>query len=133
MIKQSIYIPKYDWYVDIMWNVVPYNTEDIIDRLFAMGCPLKHRIKAENLLNSGRDNEGLTYTNHKHRRTLIVIGHASSIGEIISTIIHEVDHLTDHISQYYNIPYESEENSYLIGSIVKAIFDNAVGNTLKIL
>lgn len=133
MIQQSIRIPKYDWYIDIMWNVRPYDADNVIDHLFAMGCARKHRIKAEKLLKSGEDNEGLTYTDQRHRRTLIVIGHASSIGEVISTIIHEVDHLTDHISQHYGIPYDSEENSYLIGNIVKTIFEDAVGNTIKIL
>lgn len=88
--------------------------------------------KAERLLRSGTPNEGLTYSNKYERRTLIVITRASSIGEFISTTIHEVDHMVDHISQYYSIPYDSEENSYLIGDVAKTIYEDAVKNAIKI-
>lgn len=132
MLTQRIVIPKYDWMVDICYDATPRNADAIVGALEDLGCPRRHLYKAERLLRSGTPNEGLTYSDRYGRHTIIVITRASSIGEFISTTIHEVDHLTDHISQYYNIPYDSEENSYLIGDIAKTIYEDAVRNAIKI-
>ena len=132
MLRQRVNLQKCDWLVDIFYDARPKDADNIIDRLWDMGCPERHLYKAEILLKSGVPNEGLTYSNKREHRTLIVITHASSIGEYISTIVHEVDHMVDHISQYYNIPYDSEENSYIIGDIAKMIYEDAVKNAIKI-
>ena len=132
MIRQKVHLHQYDWLIDIYYDVMPKNADSILDELWDMGCQQQHLYKAERLLRSGVANEGLTYSNPYERRSLIVIGHASSIGEFISTAIHEVDHLTDHISQYYNISYDSEENSYLIGDVAKTIYEDAVRNAISI-
>lgn len=132
MIRQKIHLHKYDWVVDIYYDVRPKNSDEILDYLWDLGCEERHLYKAERLLRSGVANEGLTYSNPYERQSLIVITQASSIGEFISTTIHEVDHLNDHISQYYNIPYDSEENSYLIGDIAKTIYEDAVRNAINI-
>lgn len=132
MIRQRVYLHKCDWLVDIYYDARPSNADEILDALWEFGCAREHLYKAESLLKSGVPNEGLTYSNKYERRTLIVITHASSIGEFISTTIHEVDHMVDHISQYYSIPYDSEENSYLIGDVAKTIYEDAVKNAIKI-
>lgn len=132
MIQQKVNIFVTDWQVEIYYDVRPANADYILDRLWSLGCEQRHLHKAERLLRSGVANEGLTYSNKHERRTLIVIGRTTSIGEFISTTVHEVDHMVDHISQYYNIPYDSEENSYLIGDIAKTIYEDAVKNAIKI-
>lgn len=132
MVVQHVTIPTADWNVTICYDAKPKNTECIIDALCDLGCPQRHLYKAERLLRSGIPNEGLTYSNEYERHTIIVVGHTSSIGEFISTIIHEVDHMVDHISQYYNIPYDSEENSYIIGDVTKTIYEDAVKKAIKI-
>lgn len=126
MIRQRIKIPSADWRVDILYDARPSNADDILDMLWDMGCARHHLYKAEDLMKSGIPNQGLTYSDKYNRHTLIVVGHSSSVGEFLSSIIHEVDHLTDHISQYFGIPFDSEENSYLIGDIAKTIYENAV-------
>ena len=132
MIRQKVKINVARWLVDIFYDVRPHNANEILDRLYGLGCAEKHIYKAERLLKSGVANEGLTYSNKQERRTLIVITRASSIGEFISSAVHEVDHMVDHISQYYNIPYDSEENSYLIGDVAKTIYEDAVKKAIKI-
>lgn len=132
MISQHCCIPVADWCVDIFYDVRPKNADEILDRLWDLGCRQRHLYKAERLLRSGVANEGLTFSNKNKHYTLIVITRASSIGEFISTTIHEVDHMVDHISQHYNIPYDSEENSYLIGDIAKTIYEDAVKSAIKI-
>lgn len=132
MIPQHLCLKKYGWCVDIYYDVKPADTDRILDLLWDLGCPQRDMYKAEDLLSSGVPNEGLTYSNKREHRTLIVVGHATSIGEWLSTISHEVNHLADHISQYYGIPYASEENAYLVGDIAKAIYDNALSYVSQI-
>lgn len=132
MIHQHCCIPSAKWCVDVFYDVRPNNTDEILDELWDLGCAERYMYKAERLLRSGVSNEGLTYSNKQEHRTLIVITRASSVGEFISTTIHEVDHMVDHISQYYNIPYDSEENSYLIGDIAKTIYEDAVKKAIKL-
>ena len=132
MIHQHCCIPSAKWCVDVFYDVRPNNADEILDELWDLGCAERYMYKAERLLRSGVSNEGLTYSNKQEHRTLIVITRASSVGEFISTTIHEVDHMVDHISQYYNIPYDSEENSYLIGDIAKTIYEDAVKKAIKL-
>lgn len=120
------------WCVDIFYDARPRNADEILDALWDLGCEQRYLYKAERLLRSGVANEGLTYSNKQRHQTLIVITRASSIGEFISTAIHEVDHMVDHISQYYNIPYDSEGNSYLIGDIAKTIYEDAVKKAIRL-
>lgn len=126
MIRQHVCFPKYHWCVDILYDVKPKDTGFILDKLADLRCPMRNLVKAEDLLLSGVPNEGLTYSNKHEHRTLIVVGHATSVGEWLSTISHEVNHLADHIAQYYDMPYGGEEHAYLTGDIAKAIYSNAV-------
>lgn len=132
MIAQHVCIPMAEWCIDIYYDVMPRNADFILDKLEEMGCPERHLYKAEDLLKSGEPNEGLTYSSQRERRSLIVIGHATSIGEYISTIVHECNHLCDTISLYYGIPLGSEDNAYLMGDIAKTIYDNAIKHAVKI-
>lgn len=132
MIHQHVCIHnQLPWCIDILYDVKPKDADTVLSALSEMGCHPKHLYHAEDMLRSGIPNEGLTYSDKRNKRTLIIVGHATSIGEFISTVVHEVDHLTDHISQYYNIPYDSEENSYLIGDIAKTIYEDAVEKVAK--
>lgn len=132
MIVQHLTIPKYDWDVEICYDVKPRDTERIINGLYRLGCNRKHLSYARNLLRSGVPNQGLTYSDRYNHHTLIVIGHATSVGEFISTTTHEINHMTDHISQQYGMPLDSEENAYLVGDISKAIYDDAVEKLVQI-
>lgn len=126
MVVRGINIPKYHWHIDICYDVRPKDAKLITDWLYSMGCAKMYLHKAYCLLKSGVANEGLTYSDRFNHHTLIAIGHTTSVGEFVSTLVHEVDHLTDHISQYYGIGYASEENSYLIGDIAKIIYEDAI-------
>ena len=131
MQKQHIHIPKYDWDVNILYNVDAHNIEYVADELYALGCPMRDIRKAVNLLATDYPNQGLTYSDKIHHETLIVVGYASSIGEFANTLVHEVDHCVDHISQVFGIPYDSEENSYLIGGVAELICEGALNHFIK--
>lgn len=125
MIKQDIYLHKYDWDVVILYDVRPSNADYVIDILHDMGCSEKHLYHADDLLRSGVPNQGLTYSNSREHLTLIVVGHASDIFQVINTLEHETNHLEMHICEFYGIDPYSEEASYLSGNIKEALARNA--------
>lgn len=124
MIHRKIHIEDYDWVTDIYYDVRALDADIIADKLEDMGCSIRNVRKAFNLIDSDSPNIGLTYSNKNNHHTLIVIGYVTSIAEFFNTLVHEIDHLTDHISQFYKIPYASEDNSYLIGYIAKTICED---------
>lgn len=126
MFVQDIYIRQYDWNITIYYDVMPRDANRIINALYDMGCATHYLRYAEKLLKSGCYNQGLTYSDKWNKHSIIVVGRAVSIGQYINTLVHEVDHLVDHISQYYGIAYESEDNSYLIGDVAEAIYEDAI-------
>lgn len=132
MIHQTLRIPHYDWRLDICYDARSRDAAEIMASLYKMGCSEYHLDKACDLIHSGIANQGLTYTDRHRRHSLVVICHVTSVGQFINTLTHEIDHLNDHISQYYNIPYSSEENSYLMGDVMEMIYNNAL-QTIKFL
>lgn len=127
MLKRHICLHgSHPWCVDIVYDATARDTDYILDILDDMGCPVRAMKKAHRLLKSGVPNEGLTYSDSRHRRSIVVVGHATSVGEFIDTLAHELNHLTDHISQYYGVDLDSEENAYLMGDIAKIVFEDAV-------
>lgn len=125
MIRQHVCLHKIGWCVDICYDVRPTNANAILDELWNMGCPQRHLYKAERLLKSGIANEGLTYTDHDNKHTLIVIGHVSDIFQCINSLEHESNHLEMHICEHFGINPFSEKASYLSGDIKEAIARNA--------
>lgn len=125
MLRQRVILQKCDWIVDIFYDARPKDAEYIINRLWDMGCPERHLYKAERLLKSGVPNEGLTYTDHQNRHTIIAIGRTTDIFQCINSLEHETNHLEMHICEHFGIDPFSEEASYLSGDIKEAIARNA--------
>lgn len=125
MIRQKVRLPKYDWCVDIYYDVRPRNADEILDELWDLDCEQKHLYKAERLLRSGVSNEGLTYSNPYERRSLIVVGHASSPLELANSLLHECDHLQVAILKADRLRTDGEDAAYLMGDITEAIARNA--------
>lgn len=118
-------MPRYEWDIDILYDARPKDASEVVMRLADMGCSEYNLCQAEDLLLSGKPNQGLTFSDRQEHHTLIVVGRASNVGQFINTFVHELDHCVDHISQYYGIGYASEENSYLMGDLVGMICEDA--------
>ena len=125
MVKQRIHIHSVDWTVNIFYDTNPPNTDEILDVLWSLECPQRYMYKAERLLRSGRDNEGLTYSNPHKRESIVVIGHTSSLFEMCNSIMHELDHLQVAICRAYGLRTDGEDAAYLMGDITETIARNA--------
>lgn len=79
-------------------------------------------VKAENLLRSNQYNIGITYSNFKHKCSIVVIGLTTSAEEFQNTFDHEKGHLAMHISSALKIKPYGEEYQYLTGEIGQSMF-----------
>lgn len=121
MIRQNVYISRYDWNVTLFYNARPHDTSEIMRCLWDNGINPVSYYEAESLLRSGRNNEGLTYNNPRRHVSVVVIGHVSDVWEWIDTVEHEGRHLIQGICRTYQIDPDSEDAAYMEGHIFKQI------------
>ena len=122
MIRQEIYIPKYDWRVRIYYAVTTYWAGRILSDMERIGCRGSGLAKAWRNLRSGDLNTGLTYSNFQTGETVMVISLTSSPEEFLNSWEHEKKHLARHIEQSYGIDPFGEEAAYLEGTIAQKMF-----------
>lgn len=123
MIGQRFYIDKYDWQVMVLYEVGSSDT-NIVIRMLEYICSDNDIINTayENVSN-GKPNTGFTYSDYDKQLSFMVIGKTTSICETLNTIVHEANHLKSHIATVYGIDEKGEEVCYLIGNIVKTMYD----------
>lgn len=115
----KVYLSRYDWAVVGVADVRPCDVPRVMAMLTARG---EDRRKAWENLTSGRRDTGLTYSDPVSRLSVLVIGEASSAGELLSTIVHEIGHVTAHIAEAAGIDVRGEEVQYLGGAVAKGLF-----------
>lgn len=117
MIYRELYIPKYDWLVQIFYHVTCFWTDEIVDCLRNIGCPPDKLEEAYQNLTACKLNTGLTYSNYHFRESVMVVGKTSSSSEFSNSLLHESRHLEDHIATVFEMPLGGEEVAYLAGYI----------------
>ena len=123
MIEQRFYVEKYDWRVTVFYAVTGYEVRWILEELRRVGCPPGYiRATAKNL-RVGKINSGITYSNKRGRRSVMVIGLCDSAKQYSNSIAHERAHLVTHIAEASGIGLEGEEICYLTGDIASKMFD----------
>lgn len=122
MKRAKIDLREYDWTVYLFFNSRPYDSDEILVYLKSFGCKGDNLYRAKESLKNGRKNEGLTYSNYQKRVSVLVIGQASSLDELMNSSAHEIDHLAKHIVEANGIDVFSEEASYLVGDLTQKIY-----------
>lgn len=118
MIIQNIYFDTWDWFVKIFYNVDLIWF--VIEELEAIGASKEFQNKAiENLC---IEDNGLIYSDIKHRCSIIALTPASNSVEFQNTLDHEKSHLAIHIANTSNINLNSEQFNYLFGDIGEKIY-----------
>lgn len=127
MIKQEIYIEKYDWTIYAFYHHTRYDVDDIMEHLWIAECDASTAKKAyENLVDNSL-NLGLCYSNYKKRLSVFVVGRTSSASEFANSWHHELSHLQSHIAKAYNLDPLGESIAYLTGSIAMEMFPKIKG------
>ncbi len=122
MIVQNFYLEDWDWHITVYYAVDTYYVDEILEDLELIDCSRFELVKAEDTLLSGNYNIGLTYSNLKHKCSIVVIGITTSASEFQNTFDHEKGHLVMHISSAYKIDPFSEEYQYIAGEVGQKMF-----------
>lgn len=127
MIRAKIYVERYEWVVDCYISVTHYACAEILESMRDIGCDGSTLRRAGRKLSSGEINGGLTYTNHRARRSVMVTSLADSAKQQFNTITHEIAHVCAHIASSEGIDMASEEFAYLVGDFSMMLFPKVKG------
>ena len=116
MLRQQLYIKKYDWIVYVYYAVDAYYIDEIMTQLYRIGCPYGFMLQAYENMSANKLNQGLTYSNYERRMTVMVIGLASSPAEYENSIQHELRHLVDNMVEALRLK-PGEPPGYLTGEV----------------
>lgn len=125
MVRRTIFLEKYGWLADIYFDYNCKYSDVLIDRLENIGISDEKLDIAYADLNSCKNNIGLTYSSFVEKKTIIVIGKATSPKEFMKTFTHEIGHMSTHICQYYYIDPYGEEIHYITQDIIDESWDIA--------
>lgn len=123
MIRRTIFLEKYGWLADIYFDYECKYSDNLIYKLENMGISDERLDIAYADLNSCKNNIGLTYSSFVEKKTIIVIGKATSPKEFLKTFTHEIGHMSTHICQYYYIDPYGEEIHYITQDIIDESWD----------
>ena len=123
MIRQDVYLERWDWYVMVYYAVDTYYMDEILEELEMIGCT--YAVEIEEDLTQHPYNNGLTYSNMRRRVSLVVIGLTETPDEFQNTYDHEKGHLAMHIAEEDRMDVFGEEFQYLTGEIGKQTFPRA--------
>lgn len=116
---QLLFIPDYDWLVDIYYDATPSDAMRITKRIADLGCAKYGIYKVYAQLASGILNNGFTYTNKYLRQSVMSLGRASSFAQFLNSFVHELHHLCTHIAMTYRLDLQGEDVCYLAGDIAQ--------------
>lgn len=125
MIRQRFTLEKYGWDVYTYYAVDTYYVDEIIDNMYSIGCDGGMLRTAYDNMSSGKMNTGVTYSNFRDRKTIMVIAITSSAKEFQKSWRHECGHLAAHICQALNITPYGEEIQYIGDDIVEKMWEYA--------
>lgn len=103
MIVERLILREYNWAITILLECNCSDIPEVLEHLQSISCPKYLQEEAINNLASYKNNIGLTYSNFKLNRTIMVINHTNNNVELINTITHECYHFIQHISKANNI------------------------------
>ena len=121
MIRQEIYLEKYDWSVIVCHVASQDDVDETIDLLTSIDCKGKPLMEAYDHISENSQNKGLTYTNVSKRISVVLVCKATSEGEYINSLTHEMFHVVAHVCNHLGIDMQGEEPCYLMGWLCQSI------------
>lgn len=118
-----IHLCKYDWVVTFYFSVSTHEFLPVMRHLWMVGCRDDDFVSAWNNVNKGCCNRGLTYSSYSGKESVVVVGEASSFGELMNSLSHEIHHLSVHIAQAFGLDLAGEEVCYIDGEVTQRVFE----------
>ena len=129
MIKQQFHLKDYDWVVTFYFNVSAQEFYEVMYHLWMAGCRGHYFVTAWNNVNKGCCNRGLTFSDFVGQQSIVVVGQASSFGELMNSLSHEIHHLSVHIASSNGFDLAGEEVCYIDGEVTQRVFDSSTCGT----
>jgi len=107
------------WSFVFAYDIAEEDVAEVGEWLSALGCGRREIAHAQRVLLGV--NKGLTYSSPDLRMSVVCIGRSGSIEQWWDTLGHELRHLVNTICHYYDVPYSSEDASYLQGYVMRRI------------
>ena len=109
--------------VDVFFCVTHYDERVLQDALEDIDAPIRVVVRMREIARDDEYNTGFTYSNQEERKSVVVIGKATSPAEFMNTTMHEMRHLTDDIATANNLSLHGEDVGYLQGKISGRLSD----------
>ena len=134
MIQQKINIREIGWNLRIFYCPKTSSQRSIVLQcLYDAGCTGRNFRRAMKLLSIGAVNTGLIYSNKSERKSIIVVGNSSNVGEFINTLTHEINHFIEHVMEELHIQSGTEDEAYFTGELFELLCRDAVSSVLPLL
>lgn len=111
------------WIVDFLFSEGKYDIDGVVSCLRNVGAPGRIIDQAVDLMESGKQNTGFTYSNEMTLSAVVCIGPTSSGDEFQDTLVHEIHHLAVAIAKGLGVDLESETPAYLAGDTMRSFAD----------
>lgn len=126
MNRQYLYLKGYDWAVTVYYPVTARCVDVIMSHLHSIGCRGDDLMTAWRNLSSGKWDTGLTYSDYKGGRSVVVVGVATTFGELMNSVSHEIHHLSVHIAEANDLDLRGEEVCYIDGKLTQLVYETPI-------
>ena len=134
MIEQKLHIKEIGWNLRIFYCPKTSSQRSIVLQcLYDSGCTGSNFRRAMTLIRSGAVNTGLIFSNKSERKSIIVVGNSSNVGEFINTLTHEINHFIEHAMEALHIESGTEDEAYFTGELFELLYRDAVSSVLPLL
>lgn len=134
MIEQKLHIKEIGWNLRIFYCPKTSSQRSIVLQcLYDAGCTGSNFRRAMTLLRRGAVNTGLIFSNKSDRKSIIVVGNSSNVGEFINTLTHEINHFIEHVMEALHIQSGTEYEAYFTGELFELLFRDAVSSVRPLL
>ena len=122
MITQEFIVDRRYWKVYVYYDVTPKDAIKVVTKLKEIRLPKSYITSAYTTLISDKFNQGITETNSKPKKSVIVFTKTTNASQFINSFVHEIGHLSNHIARTYNLNLNGEEIQYIAGDIAQQMF-----------
>lgn len=124
MIRQTAYLPEYDWVIKAYFAVSSYWTDEIMAELAFAGADEEQMWKSYYSLSSGNLDEGICFSGADTRTSILVVAKTSSAAEFYNSTTHEFCHLAAQIAHIVGVDPSGEEVAYMVGEMARDFYPN---------
>ena len=121
MIRRTLFVGR--WIIDFLFAKDHYDREEVLYELECLCASDEILRQVDDILLSGKDNTGFTYTDPTFKLGLVVIGPVSSSDEFLDTVVHEIHHMAVAIASELGVDLEGETPAYLAGDSARDLAD----------